>query len=502
MPLAIDLSRQESYSTFLQIKKLPRYHIAGRTAWIPDEYAHLMQPGFQVDVPIDYSPLPDLFDYQRDISRLAIRKRKFSVFADCGLGKTMIMLEYARHVAQRLGRGRRVLIVCPLMVAPQTVLEAQRWYGESLKVQPVPASLLDQWINSTSLDDCTIGITNYESLLKISERSLASNTLGCLILDESSMLKSTYGKFGQICIQLGRGLDWKLCLTGTPAPNDRIEYGNHAIFLDQFRSLNEFLARYFVNKGKTSARWILKPHALRPFYRDLSAWCIFLTNPAVYGWQDNCRSLPPIHTHIEHVEMTPQQADAARRITGGLVMKKAGGIGQRAKLSRLGKGWLGDERIPTNKPGRIRELLNSWQGEESAILWCRYNEEQVDLSAMLSAAANIDGKTKLHTRQRLISEFKLGDRTELISKPKILGFGLNLQVATRQIFSTLQDSYEEYWQAIKRSNRYGSTRPLHVHIPVTEIEMPMVETVLAKADRIQADTEEQESLFRECGIEL
>ena len=100
-------------------------------------------------------------------------------------------------------------------------------------------------------------------------------------------------------------------------------------------------------------------------------------------------------------------------------------------------------------------------------------------------------------RQRLVDEFKAGRIKVLITKPKILGFGLNLQICTRQVFSGLQDSYEEYYQAVKRSNRVGSTRPLNVHIPVTDIERPMIENVLRKARRVEADTREQEAMFRE-----
>jgi hypothetical protein len=139
---------------------------------------------------------------------------------------------------------------------------------------------LASWTQTTNGE---IGITNYDAL----DEDVDTGSLGALILDESSMLKSHYGKWGQDCIRIGRGLDWKLCLTGTPAPNDRIEYANHAVFLDHYPTVNSFLARFFVNRGKTDERWELKPHALRPFYEALSHWCIFVSNPAVYGWKDN-----------------------------------------------------------------------------------------------------------------------------------------------------------------------------------------------------------------------
>jgi SNF2 family DNA or RNA helicase len=137
----------------------------------------------------------------------------------------------------------------------------------------------------------------------------------------------------------------------------------------------------------------------------------------------------------------------------------------------------------------------SWP-DESTIIWCKYTAEQDDIAKAFPGCANIDGSTPVEDRERLIDGFKSGAIRVLVTKPKILGFGLNLQVATRQVFSTLQDSYEEFYQAVKRSNRIGSTRPLNVHVPVTELERPMVETVLQKSGRVAVDTEEQERIFR------
>lgn len=181
------------------------------------------------------------------------------------------------------------------------------------------------------------------------------------------------------------------------------------------------------------------------------------------------------------------------------MVKSAGGIGQRGKLSQIAKGKWKGESIPTNKPAFIRSLVESWPNE-STLIWCHYNAEQRLMEREFPEAHSISGDTPQDDRQSMVDDFKAGRTKVLISKPKILGFGLNLQVATRQIFSGLQDSYEEFYQAVKRSNRIGSTRPLNVHIPVTEVEEPMVGTVLSKAHRVQQDTEEQEQLFSECKV--
>jgi superfamily II DNA or RNA helicase len=267
------------------------------------------------------------------------------------------------------------------------------------------------------------------------------------------------------------------------------------VFLDAFPTVNSFLARFFVNRGQTDNRWELKPHALGPFYRALSHWCIFLTNPATYGWRDNAEQVPPIHVHIHDVDLTVEQQGLAFQATGRLFADQIGGITSRSVLSQIAKGSHRGESVATEKPAFIRALVDSWPGE-STIIWCHYNAEQEAIAATFPNAANIDGSTPLDARLSLIDDFRSGRRRVLISKPRILGFGLNLQVATRQVFSGLQDSYEEFYQAVKRSNRYGSTRPLNVHIPVTEIERPMIETVLRKAARVQADTEEQERIFK------
>lgn len=485
----------EDYRRFLAIKQLPKYKIRGRTAEFPDEYAERLGLKTTVETPIEYKPHPAMFDYQKDITRLALTKKRFAFFWDCGLGKTLAFLDWARHVCVAIGSRRKVLIVSPLMVVGQTVAEWLRFWPDENPPEILRASNLREWLLHPKEDSRQIGITNWEAL----RDDVESGCLGALILDESSMLKSHYGKHGRKAIELGKGLDWKLACTGTPAPNDRIEYANHAVFLDQFPTINAFLARYFVNRGQTDNRWELKPHALYPFYRSLSHWCVFLTNPATYGWKDNTSNIPPIHVHIHDVAMTAEQESLTMDMTQSLFAHRIGGITNRATLASIGKGFHKGRRVASDKPQFIRDLVDSWP-DESTIIWCLYNKEQDLIEEQFPEAASIRGETSHEKRMELIGEFKSGHRKVLISKPKILGFGLNLQIATRQVFSGLQDSYESFYQAVKRSNRYGSTRPLNVHIPVTDIELPMVETVLRKSKMIQKDTETQEEIFRDSTI--
>ncbi len=190
------------------------------------------------------------------------------------------------------------------------------------------------------------------------------------------------------------------------------------------------------------------------------------------------------------MELTDAQTDACRELTGTLYVDTPGGIAGRAKLARIAKG------KDSLKPAYIRSLVESWP-EESTLIWCRFNEEQDRLAAEIPGSISMSGSTPPDVRQTMIDDFKSGRVKTLISKGKILGFGLNLQIATRQIFSSLHDSYEEYYQCVKRSNRIGSTRPLNVHIPTTEAERPMIENVLRKAKNVANDTEVQETLFKE-----
>jgi hypothetical protein len=490
MNLYIDPKSIDDYKTFLAVKRLPTYRINGRMAWFPDEYADRLGLSASSVAASAIETHPDSFDYQAAITRLAIEKERFAVFMECGYGKTLVMLDWMRHALKMLASDRCGLIVSPLMVIEQTVSECQRFFGDSMPIEVVPSGKLQEWLDSGT---GRLGITNYEAFK--GDVPLQRGRLGALSIDESSMLKSHYGHYGQGVIELGRGLRWKLALTGTPAPNDRIEYANHAIFLDHYPTVNSFLARYFVNRGQTQERWELKPHAIGPFYRDLSHWCIFMSNPATYGWHDNTSTIPPMHVHIEHVELTGDQDSAVRELTGQLFATSSGGIGQRSKIAQIAKGRFNGGDVATLKPNYIRDRVAT-HSDESTIIWCKFNPEQEQMASLFPGCANIDGSTPIAKRRELIADFQAGRIKVLVSKPKILGLGLNLQIATRHWFSTLQDSYEEYWQAIKRSNRVGSTKDLNVHIPVTEIEAPMVDNVLRKARDVEADTAYQQELFR------
>jgi superfamily II DNA or RNA helicase len=196
------------------------------------------------------------------------------------------------------------------------------------------------------------------------------------------------------------------------------------------------------------------------------------------------------------VDLSDEQRALVAQMDNSLFTTDLGGISTRAAYGQIAKGHWKKKPIRTLKPQFVADLVGQWKDKESTIVWCLYNQEQKSMEKALDAVG-ITGTTKQEKRQEIVDAFKAGEIKTIVTKPKILGFGLNLQVATRQVFSGLQDSYESYYQAVKRSNRIGSTRPLNVHIPVTDIEEPMVQNVLRKSKRVQEDTEEQERLFKE-----
>jgi hypothetical protein len=492
MQAAIDLDTLDGYRLFLKAKAIPGVRFEGRTAIIPDAYAHLLGGVAEDDEDVPYVPSPFLFDYQAAISALAIRRRKFAVFARPGLGKTLILLECLRHALAALPEGKRCLVVSPLMVMRQTIEECQRFYGDTLALEHVTAKNLPAWLAG---EGGRAAICSWESI----RDGLDFSRVGAMLGDETGYLKSHYGKWGTRLIRYCAGIPYKWCFTGTPAPNDRIEFANHAVLLGRFPTVNSFLARYFINRGETSNRWELKGHALKPFYRELSDWCIFLDNPGTYGWKDNSAGFPPINVHTHDIALTEAQQALVSQ-AGGDMYGTPGGIGSRAKVAQLAKGWWKGSAVESNKGRFIRDIVASWSGSEQTIVWAKYNQEQERLASLMPGAESITGTTPEWKRVEVIKDFQAGRVRTVISKEAILGLGLNLQCATRQVFSTAQDSAEDYLQAIMRSNRVGSTRPLNVHIPLTPLELPMYQTIVRKLKRIEEDAREQESLFREVSL--
>lgn len=485
----------EDYRLFLSLKRLPSYGVEGNQVHTTAHYLQrLSEDRIVIPAATVQGMAPHLWDYQRWIVNAALRKRKFAVFADAGLGKTSIFLEWVRHVLASI--PGKVLIVSPLMIIGQLIEECRRWYGDALPIVNVHDTGPDAWLES----DARVGIVNNEKFYG----PVSLPGVNAIVIDESSSLKAEEGRFRTNIIAACKGMTYKLCCTATPAPNDRTEYANHALLLDQVRRADEFYARWFVNRD---GEWQFKAHAAEAFYRYLAGWSVFVRSPAAYGFADNLAGLQPPLVEEVPIDLTAEQhrAMAAMMPAGHQLslIPEPQGMTARQKFSQIAKGFLLNggkvaEHIPTLKPAVIAGLLDRHPGEQS-LVWTVFDEEGEILAEALRrpgrTVAHLTGKTPQAERQRLIEAFRHGEIDVMISKPKLLGFGLNFQFCSVMVFSGLQDSFEQYYQSIKRAHRYGATRQLTVYLPYTPLEEPMLRNVLSKQATYLADAEYQEKLY-------
>lgn len=381
-----------------------------------------------------------LYDWQAAITRWAIRKGRAAVFADCGLGKTYMQIAWASAL------NVPTLILAPLCVAEQTV-------AESAKLGVRISYALDDSHISTP-----ITITNYERLEKFDV-----DRFDAVVLDESSILKSFDGKTRTKLIQLFAGTRYRLCCTATPSPNDIAELANHAEFLG-LMSRAEFLATWFVHDD---AGWRMKGHAVTPFYRWMASWAVALRKPSDIGFDDDRFTLPPLRFH-EIITDGENQSDA---LFPELGLK---GIGGRL---RARKGSV-EQRV--DAAARLAMLPGQW------LLWCGLNTESAGLAAEIPDAVEVCGADSYAEKVGAVEGFVRGDIRVLISKVKILGFGLNLQNCHQVGFVGLSDSYEAYYQAIRRCWRYGQTSPVDVWIVVSDAERGIVANVQRKEQSADA----------------
>ncbi len=386
-------------------------------------------------VPVDSLPSA-LFDWQAAIVRWALRKGRSAIFADCGLGKTFMQLAWARNVPGR------VLILAPLCVAEQTVQE-----GAKIGVPVVYAQ--------TGAGSAPITITNYERLDAFDPADYAG-----VVLDESSILKAFDGKTRGRLIEAFERTPYRLCCTATPSPNDIAELANHAEFLG-LMSRAEFLATWFVHD---ETGWRMKGHAVEPFYRWLASWAVALRTPADLGYDDAGYVLPPLTIH-EHVV----EGDGDT----GALFPELGLVGIGGRM-RARKGSL-EARVDAAF-NLIHERGVSW------IAWCGLNTESEGLAARLPNAVEVAGSDSYAEKSSAIQAFLKREAYArvLVTKPKIAGFGLNFQMCSHMVFVGLSDSYETYYQCIRRCWRFGQTKPVHVHIVVSDAERGIVENVRRK----------------------
>jgi len=381
-----------------------------------------------------------LFTWQADIVKWAIKRGRAAIFADCGMGKTLMQVEWARQM------GERVLIVAPLSVAQQTIEEAKK-----LNVEIVYKAAPD--------DSGGIWITNYQKLHKF-----VGVPFDAIVLDESSILKSLDGKTRTLLLEQFTTIPYRLCCTATPSPNDQTELANHAEFLGAMSRV-EMLATFFVHDSDRAGSngWRLKGHAKDDFWRRVAQWAVYIRKPSDLDHPDGDFILPPLNVRQVQVESNfiPD---------GKLFPDITAGITGRTQARRHTM----DARI-----NRAVEIIKKSKGQW--VVWCGLNDEgQKIAKALGQKAALIEGSTDDESRITLESCWRAGKVKTLITKPGMFGFGLNWQHCHQVMFLGLGDSFEQWYQSIRRCWRFGQKSAVDVVVVTSDAEISIVENVQRK----------------------
>lgn len=400
-----------------------------------------------------------LFPHQDALSRWALRKGRAAIFADTGLGKTRMQIKWADAIHRATGTD--VLILAPLAVAEQT-----RQEGLNIGVTVTHA-------RDGSDVRPGINITNYDRLHRFH-----ADAFGAVVLDESSRIKHDDSKTLMLLMDAFGETPYKLCATATPAPNDWTELGTHAQFLG-VRTVSEMLAEFFVHDGGETQTWRLKGHARQAFWRWVSGWGAMIQSPADLGFDASAYDLPPLRTHQISVQ---SDAEATH---GMLFALEAQTLSERRQARR-------DSMI--HRVRACAERVNA--SDEPWVVWCELNAEGDALTAAIPDAVEIRGNDTAEHKERALSEFSSGNIRVLVSKPKIAGWGLNWQHCRKIAFVGATDSFESYYQAVRRCWRFGQTKPVDAFIFVSEYEGAVLRNLKRKEEdaRAMMDALRQETM--------
>lgn len=390
---------------------------------------------------VDQSELHgSLFDFQRDITAWALRKGRAAVFADTGLGKTRMQVEWARLT------GEKSLILAPLAVAQQTAREAAE-----LGVEVVYA-------HDQSEATGAITITNYERLHRFEAADF-----GAVVLDESSILKSFSGTTKKALVKMFAHTPYRLACTATPAPNDLEELCNHADFLGVMKP-SEMRSTFFIADSRGAfMRYRLKRHAHTAFYRWLASWAMAVRRPSDLGYDDGSFLLPGLDIEAHFIEANWQPDDR-------LFAMELHGVTETAQVRKT---------TTPDRVARAAELVAA-EPDEAWLLWCGTNDESALLTCSIPGAVEVKGSHPPDEKAARLLDFAGGRTQILVTKAGIAGFGMNFQRCARMAFVGLGYSYEQYYQALRRCYRFGQTRRVKAHIVLSDIEKPIYDTVLEK----------------------
>ena len=398
--------------------------------------------------------LPDcLFPHQRDIVKWALRRGRAALFAGTGLGKSLMELSWAQAI--HTVTGKDILHLAPLAVSAQMAREASK-FGIAARVV-------------AKQSDCGPGtnITNYQ---KLDHFDLSQ--FGGVILDESSILKNTDGHYRTKLIEACQSIPFRLAATATPAPNDFMELGNHAEFLGVMK-YTDMLATFFTHDGGDTQKWRLKGHAENEFWRWMASWSVMLRKPSDLGYPNDGYDLPPLKfvQHLVGVDYAPNAE------TGLLFPMQAETLQERIAARRA------------TVKDRCEVAAAQTPADRPFVWWCNLNSEAEMLAKLIPGAVNLHGGLSETEKERILIAFSDGQIQHLVTKPSLAGFGMNWQHCSDTGFVGLNDSFEQFYQAVRRFWRFGQTKPVTAHIIASELEGATVANIKRKeadADRMAA----------------
>ncbi len=400
-----------------------------------------------------------LKDFQRDIVKWACKRGRSAIFADTGLGKTFMQLSWARRVSEHTGLP--VLVLAPLCVAQQTVSEGAKFGLESA------------YIREPSLCGTDIHVTNYEMLKNFNPDSYSG-----IVLDESSILKGMEGKLRRFITSFAKNIPYRLSCTATPSPNDFMELGTQSEFLGVMSQV-EMLATFFIHDGSDTSKWRLKGHARRKFWEWLSTWAVVIRNPSDLGYESDGYDLPSLNLY-EHIVET--------EATDDLFVTVAQGLQERNKARR---------DSVNDRCKKAAEIMNKW---DCGIAWTNLNDESNLIYQLVNDSIEVYGSQKPEIKESNILGFTNGDYAKLVSKPKICGFGMNWQHCNKMVFVGLSDSFESFYQAVRRCWRFGQTKPVDVHIVVSDREGAVLDNIKRKQKQHDQMNWEMSTIIRDLTI--
>lgn len=426
------------------------------SAFVRDKLTSIKPTGIAGDFVLP----PSLFGHQQALTSWALRRGRAAIFADTGLGKMRMELAWADVV--RKHTSMPVIIMAPLAVAAQIATEGQK-IGIDVQVCREASDLTDG-----------INVTNYDRLHKFD-----MSIFGGVVLDESGCIKHHDAKTFRLLTDAFCDTQFKLPATATPAPNDWTELGTHAEFLG-ICTRAEMLAEFFTHDGGDTSVWRLKGHAREIFWRWVSTWGAMIRKPSDLGYDDSAYALPPLHYREHTVEF-----DAP--LCGMLFAMEAQTLSERRSARRQSI----DERVQACADQVNSEMNEPW------VVWCDLNDEGDALTAAIDGAVQIAGKDSTEMKEQRLRDFAAGKIRVLVSKTSICGWGLNWQHCARMAFVGVTDSFESYYQAVRRCWRFGQKRAVYVHIFASGQEGAIVANLkrkerdaLSMSESLSAETRE------------